>query len=316
MSGVWWAVIIVVTVAIITGVILYLNKLKNKRKLKGYERALKMVPMLIHLPPRTDDIQGGGRDERDVTLEALSQAQTMYSIIASTITKGRKARVFGQKHISFEIIAKNGSVNYYAIVPAVLTEMVKQAVNAAYPTAMLEEVEAENIFSKEGGARAVVGGEMVLKKEAIYPINTFEETKKDASLAILNAMSTTKEGEGMAISVMVRPAGDEMVAKAKDAAKNIKEGKKVVGGTNFVDRLGWFITDIIPILVRPMQAHETEEGKVVSLTNLQQEEMAAIENKTKYPEFETKIQVIASSTHKDKRKESPKKRIHQQIKSR
>ena len=300
MSGVWWAVIIVVTVAIITGVILYLNKLKNKRKLKGYERALKMVPMLIHLPPRTDDIQGGGRDERDVTLEALSQAQTMYSIIASTITKGRKARVFGQKHISFEIIAKNGSVNYYAIVPAVLTEMVKQAVNAAYPTAMLEEVEAENIFSKEGGARAVVGGEMVLKKEAIYPINTFEETKKDASLAILNAMSTTKEGEGMAISVMVRPAGDEMVAKAKDAAKNIKEGKKVVGGTNFVDRLGWFITDIIPILVRPMQAHETEEGKVVSLTNLQQEEMAAIENKTKYPEFETKIQVIASSTHKER----------------
>ena len=31
-----------------------------KRTRKNYERALKMVPMLIHLPPSTDDVQGGG----------------------------------------------------------------------------------------------------------------------------------------------------------------------------------------------------------------------------------------------------------------
>ena len=37
-----------------------------KRERKNYERALKMVPMLIHLPPSTDDIQTGGRDERDL----------------------------------------------------------------------------------------------------------------------------------------------------------------------------------------------------------------------------------------------------------
>ena len=66
-----------------------------------------MVPMLIHLPPSTDDIQGGGRDERDVTNEALSQAQVMYSIISSTLKKGFDSRVFGQRHISFEIIAAN-----------------------------------------------------------------------------------------------------------------------------------------------------------------------------------------------------------------
>ncbi len=57
-----------------------------KRDRKNYERSLKMVPMLIHLPPSTDDIQGGGRDERDVNDEQISEAQVMYSIVSSTLT--------------------------------------------------------------------------------------------------------------------------------------------------------------------------------------------------------------------------------------
>ena len=81
------AIVITVAVVILVAVLIamYLGK---QRKAKDYERGLKMVPMLIHLPPSTDDIQTGGRDERDVTNEALSQAQVMYSIISSTLKKG------------------------------------------------------------------------------------------------------------------------------------------------------------------------------------------------------------------------------------
>jgi len=61
--------------------------LAKKRKAKEYERSLKLIPLLIHLPPATDDIQGGGRDERDVNEEAISQSTIMYSIIASTLKK-------------------------------------------------------------------------------------------------------------------------------------------------------------------------------------------------------------------------------------
>ena len=59
----------------------------GKRDRKNIARALKMVPMLIHLPPSTDDIEVGGRDERDVINEQLSEAQVMYSIISSTLKK-------------------------------------------------------------------------------------------------------------------------------------------------------------------------------------------------------------------------------------
>ena len=111
---------------------------KMVREAKNYERGLKMVPIRIHLPPPSDDLETGGRDERDVVDEVLSEAQTMYNIIASTAMKGFKTRLYGQRHISFEIVASDGLVRYYAVVPAVLTETIKQAISAAYPAARLE----------------------------------------------------------------------------------------------------------------------------------------------------------------------------------
>ena len=113
------ALIVVAAIGIIVGIFggTYISKL---RKAKKYERGLKMVPLLIHLPPTTDDIDAGGRDKRDIANEAISKAQVMYSILSSTITKGLKTKLYGQRHFSLEIIAKDGFIKYYAIVPAVL----------------------------------------------------------------------------------------------------------------------------------------------------------------------------------------------------
>ncbi len=137
--------------------------LAKKRKAKEYERSLKLIPLLIHLPPATDDIQGGGRDERDVNEEAISQSTIMYSIIASTLKKESfNTKLYGQKYFSFEMVVVDGLVKYYAVVPAVTTEIVKQAIQSSYPTARLEEAEVENIFSNAG-----LGDEVKVRLEAI-----------------------------------------------------------------------------------------------------------------------------------------------------
>ncbi len=184
---------LVAIAAVAALIVVRIVRVGKLREIKEAERGLKMIAMLIHLPPTTDDIQKGGRDERDVMNEAISQAEVMYSIISSTLVKGRNAKIYGQKHISFEIVAKDGFVKYFAVVPAVLTETVKQAILSAYPAARVEETERENIFSKTAKINGVAGGEMTLKKEYVFPIATFEDTKRDASVAILNAMSKTKD---------------------------------------------------------------------------------------------------------------------------
>lgn len=272
--------------------------LNKERRAKNYERGLKMVPMLIHLPPSTDDIQGGGRDERDVTNEALSQAQVMYSIIASTVTKGFKSKVFGQRHISFEIVAANGLIKYYAVVPAVITETVKQAVISAYPSARLEEIEQDSIFAQEITTDQIAGGEMRLKKDFVYPINTYEDTQWDASLAILNAMSVTKNGEGLAMQLLFRPTDGGWIKKSTDWVQNIKDGKKSGDtGRKIVAGIFTLIKDFVQAFVHPPE-HDDENKE--ALTNLQQEEIGVIENKTKYPGFETLVRVVASASTKER----------------
>ena len=298
MSGVVVCIILLIVI-IVAGVVAWTLYTRTEQKNKAYERALKMVPMLIHLPPSTDDIQGNGRDERDVTNEAISEAQVMYSIIASTLTKGLKGKIYGQKHISFEIVSVGGLVKYYALVPAVLTETVKQAVVSAYPTARLEETDEENIFSKQGGIAGVVGGELRLKREYAYPIATYEDAKWDATAAILNAFSKVKDGEGMAVQVMFRPTDPKWSEVAKEMVQNIKDGKEGWNGSNAPMKVLNFFKDIIEAPFRVPDMHQYDEEKAkTQLTQLQQDEISAIENKMKYPAFETLIRVIASSENR------------------
>ncbi len=40
------------------------------------------MPLLIHLPPTSEDVNSSNRDERDLTEEVLSQAQVMHNIIS------------------------------------------------------------------------------------------------------------------------------------------------------------------------------------------------------------------------------------------
>ena len=274
-----------------------------KRDRKNIARALKMVPMLIHLPPSTDDIEVGGRDERDVINEQLSEAQVMYSIISSTLKKGLKAKLYGQKHISFEIVAHDGFIKYYAVVPAVLTETIKQAITAAYPTARMEEVADPNFFSAEGKIDAVSGGELRLKEDYYYPISTYEDSKRDVALGLINAMSVAKKGDGIGLQIMFRPTDGGWVQKSLERVQNIKDGKKWKNSTgNLINRAvynaGNFVGDVARALWEPPSEHEKYQDENKVLTNLQQEEIQKIEEKTKYPGFEVLVRIVASSSSK------------------
>ena len=263
---------------------------KMVREAKNYERGLKMVPIRIHLPPPSDDLETGGRDERDVVDEVLSEAQTMYNIIASTAMKGFKTRLYGQRHISFEIVASDGLVRYYAVVPAVLTETIKQAISAAYPAARLEEVEMENIFSQQGKMQGVIGGEFELKKDFYYPIATYQESRRDAARALLDALSGVERGDGAAIQIMFRPASENWTNKSNQKVESIRNGKSKKGSAAGA-------LDIMEALWKPpTYGINNSSADFPQLTALENEEIQAIEDKTKYPGYEVLTRVITSSS--------------------
>ena len=182
------------------------------REQKDYERGLKMVTLLINLPPSSEDIVANGRDARDIDDENISKAQTIYSILAGTYKKDFKSKIYGQRHFSFEIIGSKGFVNFYASVPTVLVDRVKQAIISAYPTSMVDEVPDDNIFSPIGKLSGTVGGELVLKDQFAYPIATYQELKRDPMQTILNSFSSLDKEDGAGIQFLLRPA-DQLLEK-------------------------------------------------------------------------------------------------------
>lgn len=285
--GVLLVLLPILLLFVIAGSVGYWYYRRVLREAKNYERGLKMVPLLIHLPPASDDITTEGRDARDINEETIAKAQILYNVLASTTTKGFKSNFYGQRHLAFEIIADKGVVNYYTAVPVAMVSVVQQAVTSAYPNAHLEEVQEHNLFSKVGRLAGTIGGEMVLKDKFVQPIATYQESKNDSMRSILNSLANLTKEDGAGIQILIRPASSKWTKQSLAAAGKIKKDKGKKTGAAALKGLG-------TALWKPPEEDEVKpEDK--QLSNLEQAKVDAIEEKTRYPGYEVLVRVIASS---------------------
>ena len=282
----------ILVLLLIVGPIVFFQVRKIFREQKNFERGLKMVPLLIHLPPLSEDVEGSNRDERDVNEENISKAQIMYDIIASTMQKGFKSRFYGQRHIAFEIVGSRGFVSFYAAVPVALVDVVRQAIVSAYPTARLEEVAEHNIFSPVGKISGTMGGELTLKEPFAYPIATFQDLKRDAIQSLLNALSTLEKDDGAGVQIMLRPAASGWRKHAQAIANKKRKGHQSKKGG---DLAFWWVKQLFSAAVKPPEDKSSNGGGKNDLSSLDQTTLDAIDDKTRHAGYEVLIRVVASS---------------------
>lgn len=287
---------IILGVILIIGPFIFLHIRKIFREQKNYERGLKLVPILIHLPPESDDTENrGGRDERDINEESISKAQIIYNIIAGTWEKGFNRKFYGQRHISFEIVGSKGFINYYTAVPISLVEVVKQAIISAYPTARLEETYEHNIFSNVGKINGTLGGEFVLKQSYAYPIATYQDSKRDAMQSILSAMAGLSKEDGAAIQILLRPADPSWRKNSSTLASKKRKGQE--SRTGFEAVFWWIKSIFVAISKAPEQNSKDPNylGNKKELSNLEAATLDAIDDKTRHAAFEVVLRVVVSS---------------------
>lgn len=287
----------IVLVGMVIAPILYIRNRERMRKEKMYERGMKMVPLLIHLPPPSEDTTSSGRDVRDIADENISKAQVIYNIIASTIEDDKsKTKLYGQRHFAFEIVAQKGFVHFYTAVPIALKEVIKQAIVSAYPATRLEDVPEHNIFNRSGKISGVAGGELHLKQEFAYPIATYQDLKRDSMQAILNSLSTLDKEDGVTIQILLRPTNDDWRKTANKLASEKRKGEDdKKKGAEQVLGLG---KDLAKAFVKPPEAKKDDKGagdKKKDLSSLDQAILDSIDDKTRYPGYEVAIRIVVSS---------------------
>ena len=268
--------------------IAFLAYRRTLRHAKGIERGLKMVPLLIHLPPPSDDTESGSRPMQEVMREKVNQAQVLYDLIAGTAQGGFKSTFYGQRHIAFEIVASNGLVHYFTAVPIGLVEVVEQAIVTAYPGARLEEVEDHNIFNPHGRLTATVGGELVLKHEAAYPIGIIDNMERDPMEALINSLYKLQLGDGAAVQIMLRPARPNWVKRSIQLVAKKRHTRQ--GG------IGFGVGDVAKAAVKAPETQQQDAAKYEP-SKLEEQMLQAIEDKTKHPGYEVLVRVLASSSN-------------------
>jgi len=281
--------IILFLLVVVAAPIVFVQARKVFREQKNYERGLKIVPLLIHLPPLSEDTEVGTRDVRDVTDETISKATIIYNIVAGTLKTGFRSTFYGQRHFAFEIVGSQGFVYFYAAVPISLVEVVKQAINSAYPTARLEEVSEHNIFNPVGRISGTLGGELTLKENYAYPIATYQDLKRDGMQSLLNALSGLGKEDGAGIQILLRPANPAWRKNANALASKKRKGNKGLKAD-----LSEFPRALAIALFKVPEYKEGED-KSPELSSLDQATLDAIDEKTRHPGFEVVIRLVVSS---------------------
>lgn len=210
-----------------------------------------------------------------------------------------------QPQVSFEIVGLNKFIHFYVRIPTYLKDFVEGQLYAQYPEAEIKEAEDYVQFAD---SKAIIGAELAVTKESVYPFKTFNNFTVDPLAGITGALGNLREGENLWLQCIVKPVSDDWqdfgikFVAAKREGKSLEEPGPIF---QFLQGLADFILGILRSgsqaassggggeATAPVPA-AGEESKS-RLPAPQEAALKAVEEKITKLGFETKIRILATS---------------------
>ncbi len=195
-------------------------------------------------------------------------------------------------HFSFEIVANNKLISFYAVAPREMGRYLEQQIQAYYPEAVLEEVEDYNIFSPRG---QTVAGLVKTKRSYIFPLKTYNKMEADPLNSLVNAMSKMGEEESLAIQYVVRSSRPGWHNKVNRIVSAVSQGKKLSDAlrVNVFSKILMFLGDLASAAKPTATAAKPEKEN--RLTAMEQEVLKLIEEKNSKAGLDVNIRLVASA---------------------
>ncbi len=143
------------------------------------------------------------------------------------------------RSFSLEIVSFEGEVHFYMRIPTAFRSIIEGAFFSYYPDVEIEEVKdyidrlPENVADATDRSVTISGTEIVLAKEAAYPIRSYiefespdEDKQYDPIGTMLEAFGKLKAGEIGCLQIVITPkALDEWKSDWSEFLKDLKEKK-------------------------------------------------------------------------------------------
>ncbi len=309
LGGMWS--VVVWTWWIVVPIMAYLTW-KNYKKAE-YVEAIETVVLSIKIPKNNEK----GPVAAEMMLAAL------HGILHPKSQQKKGLSV--QEHLSFEIVSTLNAIEFFIWVPTHLKDFVEGQVYAQYPTAEITTVPDYSLdidIDDDKVDDAVVGTELVLTKDEIYPIKTFLNFDVDPLAGITGMLSKIEQkSEQVWIQILAKPVDDEW----RDGSLGHIASKK--GGAGGEDT---WVHKLIDVLIMPLQAipyvintvispmtpeqkkkqeekekkeKEKKEKEVPKLSHSEETELSAIEEKANKLGYKVIIRICYLAKSPEKAKE-------------
>ncbi len=170
------------------------------------ERSLEYVLLQIAVP-RDNEIK-------------IDAAEQMFASLSSMYKSGFWSFLTPQPHLSFEIVARQEDIRFYASVPRKLMDLVEKQIHGAYPGADIKEVDEYSIFTQEGH---VAFAALRLKNVNFLPIRVFRDLPTDPLSSITSVLAKMREGEGAVVQVLIQPTGGKWRGLGRSYIAKVKK---------------------------------------------------------------------------------------------
>ncbi len=246
-------------------------------------KSLEMVLYEVLIPEATEEAKGRTLKEIISGMEQFYAG--MLSISGQDLRDNWMALEIANPNYSQEIV-------FYVSIPGSKKSLFEKQILSIFNNAKISEKPDDyNIFNEAGftaGASAKSGN------NPIFPLKTYESFDHDPLNVILSSFSkVNRDGEGAAIQLVWKPAGDEYLKKYKDALKKIEKGEKVKEAINIPETVSGEVLKTVKDLFSSSKKKEENQEKDEEVVD--ENVIKNINTKIESPIVRCNLRIVASS---------------------
>lgn len=232
--------------------------------------------------------ESGPDEQKKSARELVAAMEQFYAGMLSVAEdKANRAKVFYTMEIALSNDADH--IVFYVAIPSAKVDLFEKQILAIYPTArILEMPDDYNIFNDQGGSAGAFAKSTV--SDALS-LKTFESMDHDPLDVVLNVFSKLKtQGEGAAIQIIVRPAGEKLTKQYGKVIDGLEKGKRIKFATKQATQTGAKVASFVMDMISSGGKKDPTDAPKID-----NDAIASVGEKIKSTIVETNIRVIASA---------------------
>lgn len=190
-------------------------------------QAKNLIKMKILLPRNDSKIDQEKRTEKDFK-EKIAIMEQLYRALSEISKLDLKQMlhffIFRYLPISLEMYLEKNLITFYIVTNKKFYSIIEKQITSFYPEAEVSPEETPDICPE---GYKLVGYNMMLDKEFMYPLRFYDQMQDDPLNGIVNVLSKLDEEDRAAIQLVIEPAySNKWNRKAKKSATALFKGKK------------------------------------------------------------------------------------------